>query len=314
MIGDAHQLTVGYIARHVPPQSRLGREVAVLDIAQDFLLAHLQQRGVFDLVTFKGGTALRKLFAGVQGRFSTDIDLAAVEMDVDRDALAGVVASECAVTLGPFTFRPTITRARWQIAVASEYGDPTLTIKLDVGPPCWLAPASREFVPTPTQQRYGFTLPVLPCMRLEEILAEKIARLARKATARDASDLVWVAQTSPHSQFDRGRVRRLSMLKVWVDNQGMNPGWSPALACLPFDAARWLNHRVHWDDEQIGMLATPPPTLAALEEGLRRHYAWLAETMEEETRWGRADPRDRGEVFAAIRGLDDGALGDAYLY
>jgi hypothetical protein len=112
-------------------------------------------------------------------------------------------------------------------------------------------------------------------MRLEEILAEKIARLSRKATARDASDLMWVAQTSPHSLFDRGQVRRLAMLKVWVDNHGMNPGWSPALACMPFDAATWLGHRARWDDEPIGMLASPPPTLPALVEAPQRHYAWL---------------------------------------
>jgi hypothetical protein len=62
------------------------------------------------------------------------------------------------------------------------------------------------------------------------------------------------------------------------------------------------------------MLASPPPTLAALEEGLRRHYAWLAETTEEEARWGRVDPSDRGDVLAAIRALDDGAMRDAYLY
>lgn len=60
MIGDAHQLTKGYVARHIPRQSRLGPDVAILDIAQDFLLAHLAERDVFGLVTFKGGTALRK--------------------------------------------------------------------------------------------------------------------------------------------------------------------------------------------------------------------------------------------------------------
>lgn len=73
MIGDGHRLTTGYVARHVPPQSRLGIDVAIIDIAQDFLLAHLHERGVSDLVTFKGGTALRKLFAGAKGRFSIDI-------------------------------------------------------------------------------------------------------------------------------------------------------------------------------------------------------------------------------------------------
>ena len=62
MIGDDHALTPGYVARHVPPASRIGIDVAVLDIAQDFLLAHLAERGVLgDLVIFKGGTALRKV-------------------------------------------------------------------------------------------------------------------------------------------------------------------------------------------------------------------------------------------------------------
>ncbi|MDE0082769.1 MAG: nucleotidyl transferase AbiEii/AbiGii toxin family protein [Gammaproteobacteria bacterium] len=77
MTGDDHALTPGYVARHVPPGSKIGIDVAVLDIAQDFLLAHLDERGVLgDLVIFKGGTALRKLFAGAQGRFSTDLSLA----------------------------------------------------------------------------------------------------------------------------------------------------------------------------------------------------------------------------------------------
>jgi len=60
-----------------------------LDIAQDFLLAHLEEVGVFGhMVVFKGGTALRKLFAGAQGRFSTDLDLASADLDADRQALS----------------------------------------------------------------------------------------------------------------------------------------------------------------------------------------------------------------------------------
>ncbi|CAN5422580.1 nucleotidyl transferase AbiEii/AbiGii toxin family protein [soil metagenome] len=314
MIGDEHRLTKGYVARHIPPKSRLGVDVAILDIAQDFLLAHLAERGVFDLVIFKGGTALRKLFAGAQGRFSTDIDLAAVDVEGDRNALAEMVAAECSVTLGPFAFNAAHSRGRWQIAVTSEFGNPSLKMKLDVGPPCWLRSESRAFVQTSTQQRYGFVPPALNCMRLEEMLAEKIARLARKATARDASDLVWVAQTSPYSQFDRARTRRLAMLKVWVDNNGMNPGWRPALACAPFSVESWLARRDRWDDEQIGMLASPPPSLAELEADLWALYGWLTALSADEARWARADSRDRGEVLAAVRALDSTALSDVHLY
>ena len=144
MIGENHALTPGWVQRHVPPSSRLDVRIAVLDIAQDFLLAHLHAHGVFDdLVVFKGGTALRKLFAGAAGRFSTDIDLAARTPNVDRSAASEMIAAAAAVTLGPFTYTPSLSRGRWQIAVTSPLGTPDQSIKLDVGPPCWLAPEVR---------------------------------------------------------------------------------------------------------------------------------------------------------------------------
>jgi uncharacterized protein len=165
MIGEAHRLTAGYVARHVPPGSRLGIDIAVLDIAQDFLLAHLHEAGFFpDLVVFKGGTALRKFFAGSEGRFSTDLDLAAVELDVNRQELAEVIAEQATVTLGPFRFEARVSRSRWHIRVMSEFGNPSVSMKLDVGPPCWLRPEERPFVETKTQARYGFPLPHIPVM------------------------------------------------------------------------------------------------------------------------------------------------------
>ena len=72
MIGDDHALTLGNVARHVPPASKIGIDVAVLDIAQGFLLAHLAEQGVLGDFAM---TALRKLFAGAQGRFSTGYGL-----------------------------------------------------------------------------------------------------------------------------------------------------------------------------------------------------------------------------------------------
>lgn len=276
MIGDTHRLTPGYVARHVPPASGLGIDVAILDIAQDFLLAHLAEAGVFEeLVVFKGGTALRKFFAGPEGRFSTDLDLASVEVEADREAVAGLIAEHANVALGPFRFEPNETRRRWHVHVRSEFGDPPITMKLEVGPPCWLRPEERPFVETSTQARYNFTLPRLPMMRLEEILAEKIARLSRLATARDAYDLVWARTTSPHSRFSPGLVRRLAVLKTWVDNHGLAGAWSPALSPRPFDPDALLSARDRWDDEQIGSLTHPPPGLEELEWDLATYYGWL---------------------------------------
>ena len=69
-----NRITPGWPARHTP-QGPGGRQAALIDIAQDLLLARLHQRGVFDHLVFKGGTALRKLYTGNAGRFSTDLGL-----------------------------------------------------------------------------------------------------------------------------------------------------------------------------------------------------------------------------------------------
>jgi len=314
MIGMRAHLTIGHLKRHVPPGSGLGEAIAVMDIAQDFLLAHLHERGVFDLVTFKGGTALRKLFAGTAGRFSTDIDLAAVDLREDRQELAAVVASESEVSLGPFSFHPHESRGRWRIVITSDLGDPEASLKLDVGPPCWLAPAPRDFVALPTHHQYGFALPALPCVPLEEIVAEKIARLARTATARDAADLLWAATTSPHSQFDRGLVRALAVLKVWVDNHGLGPAWAPALNPAPFDPDVWLSPRPRWDDEQIGLLTHPPPPLDQLERDLFTHYEWLRELTHDQRRIAKAHGGDRTLVLRTLRTVLTAPFDPAALY
>lgn len=316
-VGDDHSLQVGWLHRHLSHSSGLAVEVAVLDIAQDFLLTHLERHDIFrELVIFKGGTALRKLFAGAGGRFSTDVAIALREMTEDRDAVAGFVADLSDVTLGPFSFKPSNHGGRWRIRVESEFGDPGQTIKLDVGPPCWLEPDERRFVEMPTHKRYGFELPVLPCMSLEEILAEKIARLTRTSTARDAYDLLWAATTHPHSGFDRDRVRRLAVLKVWVDNHGLADTWRPAIGPKPFVPNEWLSPRLgRWDSEEIGQLAHPPPSLADLEAEMFRNYAWLADLTKQEAMFARADAGDRGAIIDALRNIPRSAIpGDANLY
>lgn len=63
-------IQLGHIARHTPQGAGVqGREAAIVDIAQDLLLRHLHLQGELDDVAMKGGTAIRKLCAGREGRF-----------------------------------------------------------------------------------------------------------------------------------------------------------------------------------------------------------------------------------------------------
>lgn len=307
------RLTIGHVARHVPPSSgrRVGRDVALLDIAQDLLLAHLHAVGIFDMVVFKGGTALRKHHAGSQGRFSTDLDFALRSPTDSRVVVAELIADAAdGHRCGPFRFAAQTHRTRWRIDVAVDaaldvMGVPAL--KLDVGPPCWLAPVRLPFQPQPIHRRYGGVLPWIPTMRLDEMLGEKVARLTRLSTARDASDLVWAAST-PGLPYTVELVRRLAMLKVWVDVNGLDGHWAPAVAAKPFDPEDWLRTGRDWDDEEIGLLATPPPRLTQLEGELVRLWSAVAAMDDDERVWAVAAEPDRSRVVEAIAALPDADL------
>lgn len=105
--------------------------------------------------------------------------------------------------------------------------------------PPWLPPVARPWVPLPTHQRYGGPLPELPTVRLEENVAEKIARLNRRTFARDAYDLVWLAR-EPGVELDRSLTRRLAVLKCWVDKNGLSGprhSWSVIADARAFESA-----------------------------------------------------------------------------
>jgi len=88
-------LTVGWIGRHTPPGAGVdGRDAAVIDIAQDLLLRDLHERGSLDALVFKGGTSLRKLYAGNQGRFSLDLDFSVADPTSDVDAVVLQLVSD----------------------------------------------------------------------------------------------------------------------------------------------------------------------------------------------------------------------------
>ena len=87
-------LTVGWIGRHTPPGAGVdGRDAAVIDIAQDLLLRDLHERGSLDSLVFKGGTSLRKLYAGIQRRFSLDLDFSVADPSSDADTASELAKS-----------------------------------------------------------------------------------------------------------------------------------------------------------------------------------------------------------------------------
>jgi len=152
-------LTVGWIGRHTPPGAGVdGRDAAVIDIAQDLLLRDLHNRGSLDALVFKGGTSLRKLYAGNQGRFSLDLDISVAGPTSDADTVVLALVDDIDGTIiGPFTFGVTQRRGKWSLTIQSPSGtdESTLSSKLDVSPPPWLEPVRRGWVAMPIHATYG---------------------------------------------------------------------------------------------------------------------------------------------------------------
>ncbi len=153
-----------------------------------YLLQLLAERGILDRLAFKGGTCIRKMIMGSQGRFSTDLDFTGLEEHDHEDLILAMMdafeAPFHGLTFGipddgyyetqeglSWGVSPTYAHA-WNPSGQSD-------IKLQV---------SRRETPTlPIERRpqvaqsYSPLLPFAPvdvaCMALPEILSEKIPGL-----------------------------------------------------------------------------------------------------------------------------------------
>ena len=185
-------ITEGYLARHY--QGRLGgRDFALLDVAQDYALKLVADKGFFDLgLTLKGGTALRKFRMGNQGRFSTDLDFAPEESgigDVLFEELNGASLYDVR-----FQVEVVTPGRRALLRVDTPLGSPHADARIEVSArPPWRIPDVRKPVPVFVHEGYEFVPTEVPVLALEEALAEKLAAFRRRALTRDLYDLASLA-------------------------------------------------------------------------------------------------------------------------
>ena len=287
-------ITEGYLARHYQGRSG-GRDVALLDVAQDYAIKVLSDAGVFDLgLTLKGGTALRKYKVGQGGRFSTDLDFAANEAGLgelvlstlDGAALHGVQFSIEVVTPG----------RRGRLRIVTPLGNPNVDALVEIQDRRpWLTPERLNPVRLPVHSKYEFEPSTIPVMAFVEILAEKLAAFRRRALARDLYDLALFSEGA----FDQGVVRKLAYLKIFIDvvSDGYGSG--------PFDPSEDILRPRSASDfqaEDIGLLTTPVDIPGWLER-VRNRFQFLVETTADERRWSECNHRDLADVRQIIDSL-----------
>jgi predicted nucleotidyltransferase component of viral defense system len=282
-------ITQGYLSRHFQGRSGMA-DPALLDVAQDYALKFLHDQGMFDLgVVLKGGTSLRKLRAGNAGRFSTDLDFAAPDVDTAELLLDIIDGAEL------FDVRFTLAEReplRAKLVVDTALGQPQIPARIEISPRAlWLSTQLMTPVALPVHDGYEFSPPPIPAPALEESLSEKLAAWRRRHKIRDLYDLDVFGRGS----LDEPLIRRLLVLKIWHDvvNDGIGTRpFDPAEIVADIDVRRL-------PAEDIGLLTQPVDPVAWLAR-VRARYAFLTKLDNPEERVARCNPGDRYDVMQLV--------------
>ena len=108
--------------------------------------------------------------------------------------------------------------------------------------------------------------------------------------------------TAVSSTIDKDLIRRLVVLKIWVDSYGMHYGnvyWHPAQDPSVFDSEKWLNGRNPKDvnAEDIGTLAVPEPATEEMINMLKKNFAFLLNLDDTEKEIAKSNQKDRSLVI-----------------
>jgi len=204
--------------------------IAEKEVVLTFLLQLLSERGILQRLAFKGGTCLRKIFVGSQGRFSTDLDFTGIEEHDHEEMILDMMQAfeqpfhGLSLAIPDDSYYETQDGLSWGVNPTYSHdwnASGASEIKLQI---------SRRETPTlPPERRpqivqsYFRLLPFVPadinCLALPEILAEKIRACYQRNKARDIYDLGMFA-TRP---LDHALIRRLVVLKLWQAQDVFDP-------------------------------------------------------------------------------------------
>ena len=280
--------------------------IAEKEIVLTYLLQLLSERGLLGRLAFKGGTCLRKMILGSQGRFSTDLDFTGIEEHDHEDVILDMMGA----------FEEPFHGIKFSIPDDSYYEsedgvswgvNPVYVHDWNSGGESEIKfQVSRRETPTlPTErvaqieQSYFASLPFRPtdinCLALPEILAEKIRACYQRNKARDVYDLAIFA-TRPLNQ---ALIRRLLILKLWQVSDGFDPE--------RFAAKLKDGTAFDWGDlAQLTRHGHPPNRLTMTADCIKGYAFLAAMTADEKTLAADTHQRRRdlhATLSASCRGL-----------
>ena len=207
--------------------SGVALDIAEREIVLTYVLRILADAEILDKLAFKGGTAIRKLHLGNQGRFSLDLDFTAVDLKDPEESILEIVdmISErthfgLSFTIQPGEFYATEDSCGAEVTYQHDWlmdGRFSLQISFRAAPLLPVEPT--KLVPEQYFDWLEIEPPEPPSLDLHEIIGEKIRAAAQRGRVRDLFDL-YQFSTLP---FNRDLVRRIAVIKCWETRFSLEP-------------------------------------------------------------------------------------------
>jgi predicted nucleotidyltransferase component of viral defense system len=213
-------------------------EIVEKEVVLTYFLQLLSERGFLADMAFKGGTCIRKTWLGPNGRFSTDVDFTATRQEKSADdfvlQLAEITAQpfhgvQFEIDMGDKGWYEADDGVSWGVLPNYRHDLSNGVVKLQV--------SNRETPTLPLDSRrqleisYFKHLPFkpadLPCLCIEEILAEKIRAAYQRNKPRD----IWDLDHFANRPLPEALVRKLVIIKLWQVRDSFSPErWNAKLA------------------------------------------------------------------------------------
>lgn len=203
--------------------------IAEKEIMLTYVLQLFSEKEILNHLAFKGGTCLRKMHLGTQGRFSTDLDFTAIaEHDPEDLILEMIVAFE--EPYHGITFEledeyyETQDGLSWGVNPTYKHdwnasGESEIKLQISYRETPTLTAESLEQREQSYFRELEFTPEKITSLALDEMIAEKIRACYQRSKARDIYDL-GVFATRPLNQ---DLIRRLVVLKLWQSKDTFEP-------------------------------------------------------------------------------------------
>jgi predicted nucleotidyltransferase component of viral defense system len=277
-------------------------DVAEREVVLTYVMKVLSDRGLLSNLAFKGGTAIRKIFLGSQGRFSLDLDFTMVNdvapEEFVLDLVGGLHNEEhygIRFEIPPQDYYANVDSCGAVVTYQHDWvtnGKFSIQVSFRAKPILPIKPA--EFIPERYFQWLGIEPPSVPTLDIHEIIGEKIRATAQRSRIRDLYDLYQFTTL----RFERDVVRRIAFIKCWETSYALGPvNFLSELSDRQYD----------WADLSRLIKHNKSLTPAAIFERIRQNYRFLAELNPEETILaGDAYKRERKIYQNLLRNLRSG--------